>query len=124
MPLERLQEELRQTDILLQRDSVGIVRVGDAGDLLLEGFLALEQFSLLRRRRCLLRRAEPQIHEDKKGGNISKSVQLEFGIPIGNGILTTDTEEQAIARRDKGAEAVRVALEMARLPSSFATLKA
>src|SRR5881275_2568218 len=23
------------------------------------------------------------------------SVQLEFGIPIGNGILTTDTEEQA-----------------------------
>jgi 4-hydroxybenzoyl-CoA reductase alpha subunit len=26
-----------------------------------------------------LQRGEPQIHEDKKGGNISKSVQLEFG---------------------------------------------
>ncbi|MCY3003302.1 MAG: molybdopterin-dependent oxidoreductase [Planctomycetota bacterium] len=26
-----------------------------------------------------LQRKEPQIHEDKKGGNISKSVQLEFG---------------------------------------------
>lgn len=42
-------------------------------------------------------------------------VALEFGIPIANGILTTDDEAQAEARLDKGAEAVRVALEMARL---------
>ncbi|MGH8709201.1 MAG: 6,7-dimethyl-8-ribityllumazine synthase [Burkholderiales bacterium] len=42
-------------------------------------------------------------------------VALEFGIPIANGILTTDDEKQAEARLDKGAEAVRVALEMARL---------
>jgi 6,7-dimethyl-8-ribityllumazine synthase len=42
-------------------------------------------------------------------------VALEFGIPVANGILTTDTEEQAMARLDKGAEAVRVALEMAAL---------
>ncbi len=42
-------------------------------------------------------------------------VALESGLPVANGILTTDTEEQAMARRDKGAEAVRVALEMARL---------
>jgi 6,7-dimethyl-8-ribityllumazine synthase len=42
-------------------------------------------------------------------------VGLEFGIPVANGILTTDTEEQAMARLDKGAEAVRVALEMAAL---------
>jgi len=42
-------------------------------------------------------------------------VALEFGIPVANGILTTDDEAQARARRDKGAEAVRVALEMARL---------
>lgn len=42
-------------------------------------------------------------------------VALEFGIPVANGILTTDTEAQAEARLDKGAEAVRVALEMARL---------
>jgi 6,7-dimethyl-8-ribityllumazine synthase len=42
------------------------------------------------------------------------SVQLEFGIPIGNGILTTDTDEQAKARADgKGRDAALAALEMA-----------
>ena len=44
------------------------------------------------------------------------SVQLEFGIPIGNGILTTDTEEQARERASKkGGEAALVAVEMANL---------
>ena len=42
-------------------------------------------------------------------------VALEFGIPVANGILTTDDEAQAEARLDQGAQAVRVALEMARL---------
>ena len=42
-------------------------------------------------------------------------VALEFGLPIANGILTTDDEAQAKARLAKGAEAVQVALEMARL---------
>jgi len=41
-------------------------------------------------------------------------VALEFGIPVANGILTTDDEAQARARKDKGAEAVRTAHEMAR----------
>ena len=47
-------------------------------------------------------------------------VALETGLPVANGILTTDTEEQALARREKGAEAVRVALEMARLRRDLA----
>jgi len=47
-------------------------------------------------------------------------VALEFGIPVANGILTTDTEEQARARLDKGAEAVRVAVEMATLRARLA----
>jgi 6,7-dimethyl-8-ribityllumazine synthase len=42
-------------------------------------------------------------------------VALEFGVPVGNGILTTEDEAQALARLDKGAEAVRVAIQMARL---------
>ena len=42
-------------------------------------------------------------------------VMLECGMPVANGILTTDDEKQAEARLDKGAEAVRVAVEMARL---------
>ena len=42
-------------------------------------------------------------------------VALEFGLPVANGILTTDDEAQAKARLGKGAEAVQVALEMAKL---------
>jgi 6,7-dimethyl-8-ribityllumazine synthase len=41
-------------------------------------------------------------------------VQLETGIPVANAVLTTNTEEQANARAaEKGAEAARVAVEMA-----------
>ncbi len=41
-------------------------------------------------------------------------VALEFGIPIGNGILTTDTEAQALERAEtKGYEAAQAALELA-----------
>jgi 6,7-dimethyl-8-ribityllumazine synthase len=42
-------------------------------------------------------------------------VALEFGLPVANGILTTDDEAQAKERLAKGAEAVQVALEMAKL---------
>ncbi len=41
-------------------------------------------------------------------------VQLETGIPVANGVLTTDTEEQALSRAAaKGTECARVAVEMA-----------
>jgi 6,7-dimethyl-8-ribityllumazine synthase len=41
-------------------------------------------------------------------------VQLETGIPVANGVLTTSTEDQARSRAAvKGAEAARVAVEMA-----------
>ncbi|PTQ79474.1 6,7-dimethyl-8-ribityllumazine synthase [Nitrosospira multiformis] len=44
------------------------------------------------------------------------TVQLDTGIPIANGILTTDTDDQALTRMSqKGAEAARVAIEMANL---------
>jgi 6,7-dimethyl-8-ribityllumazine synthase len=43
-------------------------------------------------------------------------VQLETGVPIVNAILTTEDEDQAYARMtEKGADAARVALEMANL---------
>jgi 6,7-dimethyl-8-ribityllumazine synthase len=38
---------------------------------------------------------------------------LETGVPVAFGVLTTDTEQQARERLDKGAEAARTALEMA-----------
>jgi 6,7-dimethyl-8-ribityllumazine synthase len=47
-------------------------------------------------------------------------VALEFGLPVANGILTTDDEAQANARLDKGAEAVRVAVEMCKLRAQVA----
>jgi 6,7-dimethyl-8-ribityllumazine synthase len=41
-------------------------------------------------------------------------VQLDAGVPIANGILTTDTEEQALQRvRQKGSDCAAVAVEMA-----------
>ncbi len=46
-------------------------------------------------------------------------VALEFGVPVANAILTTEDEIQAKARLDKGAEGVRVALEMAKLKSGL-----
>ena len=43
-------------------------------------------------------------------------VQLSCGVPVANAILTTDTDEQAIARMSvKGGEAAQVAIEMANL---------
>jgi len=44
------------------------------------------------------------------------SVQLDTGVPIANGILTTNTDEQAKARvKEKGADCARAAVEMANL---------
>jgi len=43
-------------------------------------------------------------------------VQLEFGVPVGNGILTCDSDAQAEARMAaKGAEAALASLELANL---------
>jgi 6,7-dimethyl-8-ribityllumazine synthase len=43
-------------------------------------------------------------------------VQLDAGVPVANGVLTTDTEEQANARvAQKGGDCAEVAVEMANL---------
>jgi 6,7-dimethyl-8-ribityllumazine synthase len=50
-------------------------------------------------------------------------VALDFNLPVANAVLTTDTDEQAQQRADgKGAEAARVAVEMANLASSLSAL--
>jgi 6,7-dimethyl-8-ribityllumazine synthase len=44
------------------------------------------------------------------------SVQLDTGVPIANGILTTDTDDQALARMmQKGTDCAMAAVEMANL---------
>jgi len=56
-----------------------------------------------------------EIVSDESAAGVT-SVDLEFGIPIGNGILTCDTDAQAEARMDqKGFEATLAAIEMANL---------
>ena len=50
---------------------------------------------------------------NESGAGITK-VGLDFNMPIANAILTTENDEQALARMAvKGAEAARVAIEMA-----------
>jgi 6,7-dimethyl-8-ribityllumazine synthase len=44
------------------------------------------------------------------------TVQLDTGVPIANGILTTENDDQALARMmEKGAECAMAAIEMANL---------
>jgi 6,7-dimethyl-8-ribityllumazine synthase len=44
------------------------------------------------------------------------TVQLDTGVPIANGILTTDNDDQALARMmEKGADCALAAIEMANL---------
>ncbi len=51
------------------------------------------------------------------------NVQLDTGIPIANGVLTTETDEQAEVRMaQKGAECAEAAIEMANLLRSIAAL--
>jgi 6,7-dimethyl-8-ribityllumazine synthase len=54
------------------------------------------------------------VSNESAGGVMT--VQLDTGIPIANGILTTDNDEQAKARmHDKGVDCARAAVEMANL---------
>lgn len=47
-------------------------------------------------------------------------VALETGIPVANGVLTTDTDEQAQARAaEKGRDCARAAVEMANLVAAL-----
>ena len=55
-------------------------------------------------------------HFEYVAGEAASGLQLaalETGVPVAFGVLTTNTLDQAMARADKGAEAVRTALEMA-----------
>jgi 6,7-dimethyl-8-ribityllumazine synthase len=56
-----------------------------------------------------------ELVSNESGAGITR-VALDYGLPIANAVLTTDTDEQAEARMaEKGADAARVAVEMANL---------
>jgi 6,7-dimethyl-8-ribityllumazine synthase len=53
-----------------------------------------------------------EVVSTESAGGIT-AVQLDTGIPVANGVLTTNTNDQALERMSqKGAEAARVAIEM------------
>jgi 6,7-dimethyl-8-ribityllumazine synthase len=71
---------------------------------------------------CVIRGDTP--HFDYVAGEAASGLQLaaiETGVPVSFGVLTLERLDQAEARIEKGAEAVRTALEMADL---FANLRA
>jgi 6,7-dimethyl-8-ribityllumazine synthase len=56
-----------------------------------------------------------ELVSNESGAGITR-VALDAGIPIANAVLTTENDEQAEARMaEKGADAARVAVEMANL---------
>jgi 6,7-dimethyl-8-ribityllumazine synthase len=63
-----------------------------------------------------------EVVSNESAAGVSR-VALELGIPVANAILTTYDEEQAIARAaEKGAEAARVAVEMANLVAAIESI--
>ncbi len=63
-----------------------------------------------------------ELVSNESGAGISR-VGLDYGIPIANGVLTTDTDEQAEARMaEKGTDAARAAVEMANLAMALEEL--
>jgi 6,7-dimethyl-8-ribityllumazine synthase len=56
-----------------------------------------------------------ELVSNESGSGISR-IALDFGTPIANAVLTTENDEQAVARMtEKGRDAARTAVEMANL---------
>ncbi len=60
-----------------------------------------------------------ELVSNESGAGITR-IGLDFGIPIANAVLTTENDEQAEVRMaGKGADAARVAVEMANLVAAM-----
>ena len=118
--LERALAELERAGV--SRDAVTIVPVPGAFELPL-GALALaktRRVSCVVALGCVIRGATA--HFGYVAGEAASGLQLaalETGVPVSFGVLTLETADQADGRIEKGAEAVRSALEMADLFSQL-----
>ncbi|MRV72308.1 6,7-dimethyl-8-ribityllumazine synthase [Duganella sp. FT92W] len=64
-----------------------------------------------------------ELVSNESGAGVTR-ISLDFGIPIANAILTTENDEQAEVRMAvKGADAARVAVEMANLSIALEELQ-
>ena len=120
--LEAALEELDEAGV--RREAITVMPVPGAFEL------PLAAMALAKTRRyacvvalgCVVRGETP--HFDFIASEAASGLQLaalETGVPVAFGVLTVDVKEQALARINKGAEAVRTALEMA---DAFAQLRA
>jgi 6,7-dimethyl-8-ribityllumazine synthase len=112
--LERALEELEEVGV--PREAIMIMPVPGAFELP----LAAMALAKTRRYACIVAlgcviRGETA-HFEYVASEAASGLQLaaiETGVPVSFGVLTVDTREQAEARIDRAADAVRTALEMA-----------
>jgi 6,7-dimethyl-8-ribityllumazine synthase len=119
-----LESALAELDrVGVAKESITVMAVPGAFELPI-GAMALaktRRYSCIVALGCVIR--GETAHFEYVAGEAASGIQLaalETGVPVSFGVLTVDTTEQAEARIDKGAEAVRTALEMADL---FAQLR-
>ena len=118
--LTRALDELERAGV--GREAVTVVPVPGAFELPLAAMALAKtrRYSCIVALGCVIR--GETAHFDYVAGEAASGLQLaalETGVPVAFGVLTVDTLEQALARADKGAEAVRTALEMADLFSQL-----
>jgi 6,7-dimethyl-8-ribityllumazine synthase len=114
-----LESALAELDrVGVAKESITVMAVPGAFELPI-GAMALaktRRYSCIVALGCVIR--GETAHFEYVAGEAASGIQLaalETGVPVSFGVLTVDTTEQAEARIDKGAEAVRTALEMADL---------
>ena len=120
--LARALDELERAGV--GREAVTVVPVPGAFELPLAAMALAKtrRYSCIVALGAVIRGETP--HFDYVASEAASGLQLaglETGVPVAFGVLTVDDEEQAQSRLDKGAEAVRTALEMADV---FAQLRA
>jgi 6,7-dimethyl-8-ribityllumazine synthase len=120
--LERALEELAAAGV--PQDAITITPVPGAFELPLAAMALAKtrSYSCIVALGCVIRGETP--HFDYVAGEAASGLQLaaiETGVPVAFGVLTTETTEQAEARIDRAADAVRSALEMAAIFTELRT---
>ena len=118
--LETALAELERCGV--EPDSITVMPVPGAFELPLAAMALAKtrRFSCVVALGCVIRGDTP--HFDYVASEAASGLQLaaiETGVPVSFGVLTLDRPDQAEPRQEKGAEAVRTALEMADLFSNL-----
>jgi 6,7-dimethyl-8-ribityllumazine synthase len=112
--LEGALDELEQAGV--RREAITVMPVPGAFELPIAAMALAKtrRYACIVALGCVVRGETP--HFDYVAGEAASGLQLaalETGVPVSFGVLTLESADQADARLDKGAEAVRTGLEMA-----------